>query len=166
MDIARALSEDPELIQRAVEGFYVRDPAQLRAAARMTHFPPTPAILAPVTMTRAAYAQLQGQVFHPPRVFGAEWHVREDAGDERRYRDLGIKIATGFEIMYREGGRKGRVADGVVDVEQLAKEPGYAKYIKDLAAAGFFDGEREGSQRWKEREAVAAKGWVDARSKE
>lgn len=28
--VARALHADPELIQRAVEGFYVRDPAQLR----------------------------------------------------------------------------------------------------------------------------------------
>lgn len=28
--VARALNASPELIQRAVEGFYVRDPAQLR----------------------------------------------------------------------------------------------------------------------------------------
>jgi hypothetical protein len=64
-------------------------------------------------MTRAGYAQLQGQVFHPPRVFGPEWHVADGAenDDERRWRDLGVKIATGFEIMYREGGRKGRAAD-------------------------------------------------------
>lgn len=62
-------------------------------------------------MSRAAYAQLQGQVFHPPRVFGPEWHVPEGEEDEHRWRDLGVKIATGFEIMYREGGRKGRTAD-------------------------------------------------------
>lgn len=123
--IARALKESPELIQRAVEGFYVRDPSQLRvrdgnrttsdlqAAARMNHFPPSPAVLAPVTMTRAAYAQLSSQVFHPPRIFGAEWHVPDgdENQNERRWRDLGVKIATGFEIMYREGGRKGRTAD-------------------------------------------------------
>ena len=76
----------------------------------MTHFPPSPAVLSSVLMTRAAYAQLQGQVFHPPRVFGPEWTVREGAelDNERRRRDLGVKIATGFEIMYREGGRKGK----------------------------------------------------------
>jgi len=128
--VAKALSVQPDLIQKAVEGFYVRDPAQLRvrpstrllifqpadtqAASRMTHFPPAPAVLSSVLMTRAAYAQLQGQVFHPPRVFGPEWHVREgeQLDDERRWRDLGVKIATGFEIMYREGGKKGR--SGVV----------------------------------------------------
>ena len=126
--VARALAVEPKLIQRAVEGFYVRDPSQLRvsllrqlpcdlcgatdsqAAARMTHFPPDRAVLSPVIMTRAAFAQLQGQAFHPPRVFGPEWHVREgsELDDERRWRELGVKIATGFEIMYREGGKKGR----------------------------------------------------------
>lgn len=30
--VARALSVNPELVQRAVEGFYVRDPAQLRVS--------------------------------------------------------------------------------------------------------------------------------------
>jgi hypothetical protein len=49
-------------------------------------------------------------VFHPPRIFGPEWHVREgeELDKERRWRDLGVKIATGFEIMHKEGGRKGR----------------------------------------------------------
>lgn len=164
--IAQALSKDPELIQKAVEGFYVRDPAQLRAAARMTHFPPSPAVLVPVRMTRAAYAQLQGQVFHPPRVFGPEWHVREDEGDERRYRDLGVKIATGFEIMYREGGRKGRIADRSVGVEELGKDDAYRRYIVDLKGKDFFGEEREGSEKWKEREGVAAKGWIEARAAE
>ncbi|BEI84682.1 hypothetical protein CcaverHIS002_0500830 [Cutaneotrichosporon cavernicola] len=159
--IARALHSDPELIQRAVEGFYVRDPAQLRAASRMTHFPPSPAMLSSVLMTRAAYAQLQGQVFHPPRVFGPEWHVREDQGpDERRWRDLGVKMATGFEIMYREGGRKGRTADTTASPEGLKDEPGYARYIDDLQRAGYFGEEVRGSARWKEREVEAAKGWV------
>lgn len=134
----------------------------------MTHFPPAPAVLAPVVMTRAAYAQLQGQVFHPPRVFGVEWHVREDQdnGNERKYRDLGVKISTGFEIMYREGGRKGRVADGGVNVAELRREPKYQKYIKDLEGAGFFEGEMDGSKRWQEREEQAAKGWIAATSEE
>jgi hypothetical protein len=32
INIAKALSVDPSLIQRAVEGFYMRDPAQLRVS--------------------------------------------------------------------------------------------------------------------------------------
>ncbi|TXT05023.1 hypothetical protein VHUM_03843 [Vanrija humicola] len=162
--IAKALHEAPDLIQRAVEGFYVRDPAQLRAAARMTHFPPSPSILTSVLMSRAAYAQLQGQVFHPPRVFGPEWHVPEGEEDEHRWRDLGAKIATGFEIMYREGGRKGRTADAETSTAGLEDKPEYKKYIADLKSSGFFGDELQGSAKWKEKQTVAAKGWIDAQS--
>ena len=31
--VARALSANPDLVQKAVEGFYVRDPAQLRVSS-------------------------------------------------------------------------------------------------------------------------------------
>lgn len=114
-------------------------------------------------MTRAAYAQLQGQVFHPPRIFGPEWSVREDGdADEKRWRDLGVKIATGFEIMYREGGkrRSGKVEDDVKGDE------GYKGFIDQLKKTAFFGQEREGSQEWKEREKKAMKGWKDIRSDE
>lgn len=56
----------------------------------MTRFPPVPSILRPVKMTRTAYAQLMGQKFHPPKVFG-RW--REKHGTkEWRHRDTGMKI--------------------------------------------------------------------------
>jgi hypothetical protein len=56
-------------------------------------------------------------VFHPPRVFGPEWTVsageEKEKFNEKRWRDLGVKIATGFEIMYKEGGKRrtGKVGD-------------------------------------------------------
>ena len=67
--IAKALSVRPDLIQRAVEAFYVRDPSQLRSASRMTHFPPSPATLTSVVMTRPAFVQLRGQLFPPTTSF-------------------------------------------------------------------------------------------------
>ncbi|WVQ93806.1 hypothetical protein IAU59_000884 [Kwoniella sp. CBS 9459] len=165
VSIAKVLNKNPELIQRATEGFYVRDPAQLRAAARMTHFPPSPSILTPVTLTRAAYAQLQGQVFHPPRVFGPEWHVREgsELDKERRWRDLGVKIATGFEIMYEEGGKKGR---GGIEEESddLRSDEGYQQFLANLKKAGWFGDEVEGSKKWNQREAEALKGYQNVKS--
>ncbi|WVF66182.1 hypothetical protein IAT40_000922 [Kwoniella sp. CBS 6097] len=163
--IAKVLNKNPELIQRATEGFYVRDPAQLRAAARMTHFPPSPSILTPVTLTRAAYAQLQGQVFHPPRVFGPEWHVREgpELDSERRWRDLGVKIATGFEIMYKEGGNKGR--SGVEgENESVRSDEGYHQFLVNLKKADWFGQELEGSKKWKARELEALKGYQSVKS--
>ncbi|KAE8543115.1 hypothetical protein D1P53_000602 [Cryptococcus gattii VGV] len=175
VDIVKALNKKPELVQKAVEAFYVRDPAQLRAASRMTHFSPSPSILSPVTLTRAAYAQLQGQVFHPPRVFGPEWNVRDslssDAGEgtpgnlenERRWRDLGVKLATGFEIMYREGGRKSRSGATGESVDR-AEDEEYAVFLEEIRKAGWFGNEVEGSQKWKEREEEARKGYVNAKS--
>ncbi|WWD22408.1 hypothetical protein CI109_106899 [Kwoniella shandongensis] len=166
VSVAKALAKSPELVQKAVEGFYVRDPAQLRAASRMTHFPPSPSVLTPITLTRAAYAQLQGQVFHPPRIFGPEWHVRDTPGSEgeRRWRDLGVKIATGFEIMYREGGKKSRSGESGGVAESLKDDAEYRKFLDNLKTAGWFGEELEGSQRWKEREEEARKGYQGVKS--
>ena len=145
----------------------------------MTHFPPSPSILTSVVMTRAAFAQLQGQVFHPPRVFGAEWHVRDGSAEgERRWRDLGVKVAVGFEIMYREGGSKGRsgtvrpylftkadeqIADSA---DEIRKSQEYRIFLSGLTKAGFFGDEIEGSERWKARELEAFQGWQCVRADE
>lgn len=56
----------------------------------MSRFPPEPADLVSVKMTRTAYAQLLGQKFHPPKVFG-RWEEREGT-KEWRWRDVGMKI--------------------------------------------------------------------------
>jgi hypothetical protein len=58
----------------------------------MARFPPKPDALAGISMTRPAYAQLVGQVFHPPKVFGI-WQEREGT-PERRWRDVGMKIVS------------------------------------------------------------------------
>jgi len=133
----------------------------------MTHFPPSPCILAPVLMARPAYAQLQGQVFHPPRVFGPEWSVRDspDLADEARWRDLGVKIATGFEIMYREGGRRARAGEAATK-EDLGNDAEYQRYLTSLKKAGWFGAEIEGSDKWNSREDAAMKGWNDITVKE
>jgi hypothetical protein len=39
--VARALRTNPELVQRAVEGFYVRDPSQLRVSCNKCGFSAT-----------------------------------------------------------------------------------------------------------------------------
>lgn len=110
IDVARALATNPALIQRATEAFYTRDALQLRvsfnhpdtrytatksltqAAQRMSRFPPKPDVLTSVSMTRPAYAQLVGQVFHPPKVFGV-WQEKEGT-PERRWKDVGMKIVS------------------------------------------------------------------------
>jgi hypothetical protein len=91
-DIALALTQEPSLVQRAVETFYTRDSLQLRAAHQMTRFPPSTSLLSSVRMTRTAYAQLAGQKFYPPKIFG-RWKEKEGT-KEWRWRDIGMKIVN------------------------------------------------------------------------
>lgn len=58
----------------------------------MARFPPEPSVLVSVKMTRTAYAQLVGQKFHPPKVFG-RW-IEKEGSKEWRWRDVGMKIVS------------------------------------------------------------------------
>jgi hypothetical protein len=60
----------------------------------MARFPPETSVLRTVKMTRTAYAQLLGQKFHPPKIFG-RWQEREGT-NEWRHRDVGMKIVGPF----------------------------------------------------------------------
>ncbi|CAE6459920.1 unnamed protein product [Rhizoctonia solani] len=169
IDVARALSVDPPLVQRAVEAFYTRDGLQLRAAQRMARFPPKPDVLRMVSMTRPAYAQLVGQVFHPPKVFGTWQELQGSA--ESRWRDIGMKIACGFEMMYAESKSQTKALTGnstesrEARIDALRRDEGYNTYIQSLTKAGYFAGELAGSQLYKDREQIAADKYVELRTK-
>lgn len=88
-----------------------------QAAHRMSRFPPEPSVETTVRLTRTAYAQLVGQKFYPPKIFG-RWTEPEES-PEYKAKDLGMKIvsgghwflsgrvpdfskACGFEMLYQE----------------------------------------------------------------
>lgn len=58
----------------------------------MARFPPEPSVLTTVRLTRTAYAQLVGQKFYPPKVFG-RWEAAENT-PEWRWKDVGMKIVS------------------------------------------------------------------------
>ncbi|KAF8527912.1 SGT1 protein-domain-containing protein [Hysterangium stoloniferum] len=169
-DIALALSENPGLVQKAVEAFYTRDAPQMRAAARMSRFSPERSVLATVKMTRTAYAQLMGQKFRPPKVFG-EWTEKENETEWRR-KDIGMKIACGFEMMYQESKAKNEIYMGNAKVdnslmearkEALRRDPEYVKYIKSLENFGYFKGELNTSAQWQIQEDRAVSQFIHSR---
>ncbi|PFH49193.1 hypothetical protein AMATHDRAFT_81409 [Amanita thiersii Skay4041] len=168
-DIARALSANPALVQRAVETFYTRDSIQLRAAHKMSRFPPHTSVLRAVALTRTAYAQLVGQKFFPPKIFG-RWHESEGT-KEWRWRDVGMKIAVGFEMLYQEtkSRQSGTESAGITasldgaNKEALQCDPRYIEYIKNLVSANYFKGELQGSQLWTTLETKAATAYISAR---
>ena len=62
----------------------------------MSRFPPQPVALTAVRMTRVAYAQLVGQKFHPPKIWGY-WNETEGT-KEWRWRDIGMKLVRGTPL--------------------------------------------------------------------
>lgn len=50
--------------------------------------------------------------------------------------------------------------------DALARDAEYRKYIQKLRTAGYFQGELEGSQLWKQLEEKAADAYVSVRQKE
>ncbi|KAG8742893.1 hypothetical protein FRC12_015236 [Ceratobasidium sp. 428] len=168
VDIARVLATNPALVQRAVEAFYTRDNLQLRAAQKMVRFPPKPDALTSVSMTRPAYAQLVGQVFYPPKVFGI-WEEVEGT-PERRWRDVGMKVACGFEMMYAESKASIRSLAGDTNesrearMDALHRDSNYTTYIQELENLGYFGRELSGSQKYKERERAAADKYIQLRT--
>ncbi|KAG6866852.1 hypothetical protein C0991_008788 [Blastosporella zonata] len=143
-------------------------------------------------MTRTAYAQLLGQKFFPPKIFG---HWSEPEGTkEWRWRDVGMKIvscyryehinrlsftltlkAVGFEMLYHES--KGRTNTPFVSKEAanssteakknaLQRNPEYIKYIQNLRSADYFRGEIEGSELWRSLEGKAANMFVEVRKED
>ncbi|TIB00232.1 hypothetical protein E3P94_01791 [Wallemia ichthyophaga] len=165
------------LTQMAVEAFCSRDAAGTRAAQRMSRFKPTQAhgsngsdsLPVSLTLTRTAYAQLQGQPFHPPRVFNSDrW---PNSGKERDWRDKGMKLACGFEILYDESKGDVRGAQGTLNTQnsqnsqnpQDTPSPQLTKYLNTLLQIGFFKGEIEGSAAYVERYTQAVHTWHSIR---
>ncbi|KAF8624765.1 hypothetical protein AX15_005659 [Amanita polypyramis BW_CC] len=169
IDVAKALAINPSLVQRAVEMFYTRDALQLRAAHRMSRFPPDTSVLRPVKMTRTAYAQLIGQKFFPPKAFG-RWQEKEET-KEWRWRDVGMKIAVGFEMLYQETkARRSAVETADSDMssvdankDALRRDLHYIKYLQNLASTNYFKGEIQGSEMWQTLENKAATAFVNVR---
>jgi hypothetical protein len=56
----------------------------------MSRFSPNAVVLTTVRMTRVAYAQMVGQKFHPPKIWGY-WNEAENT-KEWRWRDIGMKL--------------------------------------------------------------------------
>ncbi|KAG2155460.1 SGT1 protein-domain-containing protein [Suillus clintonianus] len=173
LDIARALSINPSLAQKPVETFYTRDAVQLRAAHRMTRFPPHSAVLTTVKLTKPAYAQLVGQKFFPPKIFG--YFKEREGSDIWRWRDIGMKLACGFEMIYQESKSRADIVSKTTEVlkssaearkEALRRSSDYKAYITNLVSAGYFRGEVEDSQLWNELENKAADAFIQVRQED
>ncbi|KAJ1648010.1 hypothetical protein IWQ61_010035 [Dispira simplex] len=153
--VAHLLHHQPQLLAAAIEAFYQRDPVSIKACLTMRQFPPAPGVLTTVRWTRTLYAQAVSQKFVAPKVFDEALISHENLTVSEK--DLGTKIACGFEILCQEidmsddhALEKWRTRRG-----QKNHQRRWNEYKRKLANAGYFGEEIAGSQRYKELETRA-----------
>lgn len=150
-------------------------------------------VLTPVRMTRHLYAQLLYDRFFPPRQLGAQWQAAvekyrarlhnqpsADAAQPKiededvvqaemrqgRWYDLGAKVWCGLEMAYTESlSRRTRTrARPMAPTESAAPAGERQKLTSSLTKLGYFQGEIEGSAKWKQLEAEALSQYVKGSS--
>lgn len=208
-EIIRIIQSDPALITKAVTTFYERDAIQLKASycrhklmdstnpvsemqacQYMRRFRPSPAHYATVRMSRSLYAQLASQRFYAPKPFERAGWLSISANDdlrslqnvENRRRDIGMKIACGFEMLYQEEksslgrqkptngtklefDRNGKnnlsPSTATAGPRHLSQNQAYLRYMVALTESGYFQGETAGSSLYNRLEARAKAYWLD-----
>lgn len=135
----------------------------------MSRFPPHTSVLTTVAMTRTAYAQVVGQKFFPPKIFG-KWTEAEGSAT-LRWKDVGMKLACGFEMLYQESkDNSGKPALGYDDAnlaalkDSLQRDAEFQEYMKTIRQTTYFKGEVEGSQQWNALEEKAIRAYAQVRS--
>ncbi|ETS63601.1 hypothetical protein PaG_01900 [Moesziomyces aphidis] len=151
-------------------------------ASQQDQSSPNDIVLTRVRMTRHLYAQLLHDRFFPPRQLGPQWqaaverfrmhvHSRSSAQsgpkiqDEQqvqaeiahgRWHDLGAKIWCGLEMAFAESStRRTRSGGRSIDPQVAISEAERQKLLASLERIGFFQGELQGSAKWKQLEAQA-----------
>ena len=79
-------------------------------------------------------------------------------GEDERRRNVGMKISCGFEMLYKMSAPQLRIS-----TEFDPSDGRYRVFLRRLEERGYFEGELEGSEKWKRLEVVAREGWKAAK---
>lgn len=138
---AYVLLRHPQLLPLAVEAFYLRDPAGLKACAAMSTFPPVSSTKVVLPFTRTTYAQTVSQKFYAPKAFRLppvsqkkEYHAAE----------LGMKVACGLEMLYHD--HHGDEASQQETTMTPERQSAFKQFLTRLTRLGYFRNERPGSR--------------------
>ncbi|NXM42000.1 ECD protein, partial [Gymnorhina tibicen] len=142
--IVAVLRQRPSLVAAAVQAFYLRDPADLRACRRpFRTFPAEQRVMALVTFTRCLYAQLVQQKFVPDRRSG--YTLPSPSHPQYRAYELGMKLAHGFEILCSKSSKVAPDAK-----RNVLSSPLWERFLRSLKEKDYFKGEMEGSAKYLE----------------
>ena len=139
---AHILHKLPAIIAPAVDAFYCRDERATKVCMEMQNFSSQTMVPMTCTMTRLQYALLKSSEFIPSPKF----KIPPTFNTSYVATDLGIKIASGLEILYcnycdEQGNKRNSKA--------------YAVFKKRLSEMGYFQGEVEGSTLYQKLEKEA-----------
>ncbi|XP_021254105.1 protein ecdysoneless homolog [Numida meleagris] len=141
--IVAVLKQRPSLVAAAVQAFYLRDPADLRACRTFQTFPPEERVMTIVTFTKCLYAQLVQQKFAPDRRSG--YTLPLPSHPQYKAHELGMKLAHGFEILCSKCSKVSP------DLKRNAfTGPLWERYLSSLKEKDYFKGEMEGSAKYLE----------------
>ncbi|KAF6020631.1 ECD [Bugula neritina] len=143
---ALILSQCPQLVSAATSAFYLRDPIDLKSCQTMKHFPPENRVNAKVRLTRCLYAQLVQQKFFPPK--RSSWNIPSASSPKHKSHDLGMKISFGLEILC--AGASSSTKTHSTDMSSLVEDSRWHNYLCSLKKYNYFEGEIEGSIKYKE----------------
>ncbi|XP_064631797.1 protein ecdysoneless homolog isoform X2 [Lineus longissimus] len=144
------LKENPNLVAAAVQAFFYRTPDDLKACRSFAYFRSGSRVMGQVRMTRCQYAQLLQQRFQPDSRSG--FTMPSQSSNEFKAKDLGMKLAHGFEMMCAQCvGRPG------VSSQSRPPTARWQRYLRALQDKGYFKGQLEGSKLYRELYDKAAK---------
>jgi hypothetical protein len=145
LGVAALLKHDPTLISSAVQAFYNRTPDDLKVCQAMKYFPPENRVMRCVTFTRCLYAQLMSQRYTPEIKVG--WNMPSNDSSDFKSHDLGMKIASGFEILVSNSKSS---LDENKDQINWEDDQRWKAFYNSLNKNGYFNGQLFGSKKHKE----------------
>ncbi|KAI9598745.1 SGT1 protein-domain-containing protein, partial [Syncephalis fuscata] len=144
----------------AVEAFYTRDPIGMKACYQMARFPPSSSVMVSIPFTRALYAQLVHQQFHPPKSF----RLPPPSSSDFKAAELGMKLACGFEILCSTGNLAAlimriqplmiQIISNILDLS-ITNDQHWKQFTNKLKNTGYYQNEIDGSQLYKELDIKA-----------
>ncbi|XP_054168336.1 protein ecdysoneless homolog [Oppia nitens] len=143
--VAALLKHNPGLISWAVNAFYNRTPDDHKVCQAMKYFPPENRVMCCVTFTRCLYGQLMSQSYTPDVRVG--WNLPQNNSRDFKSHDLGVKIASGFEILISSSKFS---FDGNDDQLDFKTDSRWLAFNKSLVKNGYFGNERNGSKNYNE----------------
>ncbi|EMR08336.1 hypothetical protein PNEG_03176 [Pneumocystis murina B123] len=141
--IAHILHTEPNLISAAIHEFCQRDPISFKVCEKMKYFYPEDMVSVVIKMTKTLYAQLKGQSFEKHPLFDL-------SGSKYDQNVMGMKITCGFEML------SAKTPKNHFEYS-LKSDPEWKIFIKKLNATGYFENEKEGSEKYKSLEKHAEK---------